>query len=391
MRIAQVVSSYHPQIGGMETHVRRLAQGCAEAGDSVTVLTHQVGSSPVDEWLGEVRLLRFPLTVPSHTYPLSLSLFRYLKRHAADFDLVHAHNYHTLAGHAAIRSRLPFVFTPHYHGTGHTPLATCLHRLYRGAGARLFAASDAVICVSQPERELVAENFPCATAKTVVIPNGTDPRQPASGEDRIMPGTPVILTVGRLERYKNVDLIIDAFRALPAPATLVVVGDGPDRGRLEVHAGAGRPGWPVVFTGTISDARLGRLFTQANVVSSASDHEAFGLTLAEGLAAGARVVASAIPAHAAVARLAGADAAVTLVDPRDTRRFTDMLAASLDAGRIPLADLRLPSWAEVVEQTRELYSQVRLHNQLAYRRGPPSDMPPLVLPRAAESAPTESA
>ena len=74
---------------------------------------------------------------------------------------------------------------------------------------------------------------------------------------------------------------------------------------------------------------LDRLFTQANVVASASDHEAFGLTLAEGLVSGARVVASAIPAHAALARLAGVGAPVTLVDPRDTRQFTESLAAAL--------------------------------------------------------------
>ena len=30
MKIAEVVSSYHPLIGGVETHVRRLAQGCAK-------------------------------------------------------------------------------------------------------------------------------------------------------------------------------------------------------------------------------------------------------------------------------------------------------------------------------------------------------------------------
>jgi glycosyltransferase involved in cell wall biosynthesis len=378
-------------MGGVETHVRRLAQGCAEAGDRVTILTHQTGHSPVDERVGQVRVLRFPLTVRSRTYPLSLSLFRYLERHAADFDLVHAHNYHTLVGHAAVRSGLPVVFTPHYHGTGHTPLATFLHRLYRGAGARLFTAANAIICVSQPEYELVAHDFPGAAAKLVVIPNGTDPRRPAMEEDGITPSTPVVLTVGRLERYKNVDLIIDACRGLPVPATLVVVGDGPDRRRLEQRAEADGPGRPVVFTGTIPDARLDRLFAQAYVVSSASDHESFGLTLAEGLVSGARVVASAIPAHAAVARLIGTDAPVTLVDPRDTGRFTEALAASLEAGRIPPADLGLPSWAEVVETTRELYSQVLLPNQLAYRRGPPSGMPLLPLPRAAESAPTESA
>jgi glycosyltransferase involved in cell wall biosynthesis len=341
--------------------------------------------------MGPVRVLRFPLTVSSRAYPLSLSLFRYLKRHAADFDLVHAHNYHTLVGHAANRSRLPLVFTPHYHGTGHTPLAISLHRLYRGVGARLFTAASAVVCVSQPERDLVARDFPCAMTKIVVIPNGADAGRTSSEEDQIMPGTPVVLTVGRLERYKNVDLIIEAFRALPTPATLVVVGDGPDRGRLEQCAEASRAGWPVIFTGSISDTSLDRLYVQANVVSSASDHEAFGLTLAEGLASGARVVASSIPAHAAFARMVGMEGPVTLVDPRDTRRFTDVLAASLGAGRVPPSNLELPSWAEVVETTRELYSQVLLHHQLAYRRGPPSDVPSLILPRAAESAPPESA
>ena len=33
LRIAYIVSSYYPRIGGVETHVRQLAQGCAEAGD----------------------------------------------------------------------------------------------------------------------------------------------------------------------------------------------------------------------------------------------------------------------------------------------------------------------------------------------------------------------
>jgi glycosyltransferase involved in cell wall biosynthesis len=115
---------------------------------------------------------------------------------------------------------------------------------------------------------------------------------------------------------------------------------------------------------------LDRLLARASVVTSASDHEAFGLTLAEGLASGARVVASAIPAHAALGRLAGADAPVTLVDPRDTRKFTDSLATSLLAGRIRRGDLKLPSWAQVVESTRELYSRVLLQGHTADRRGP---------------------
>jgi glycosyltransferase involved in cell wall biosynthesis len=370
MRIALLSSSYQPRIGGVEMHVRRLAQGCAEAGDVVTVLTHEVEGSPLGEGIGGVRVLRFPLTVSSRNYPLSLSMFRYLKRHADDFDLVHAHSYHTLIGHAAVRSRLPFVFTPHYHGTGHTTLRALLHRLYRPAGARQLTAAWAVICVSEAERALVIRDFPRVSGRVMTIPNGTDPKTPAPGEGIVGRNDPFVLTVGRLERYKNVDLVIDAFRDLPLPATLVVVGDGPDRARLERHASTVAPGRPVIFTGKISDSVLGGLFAQANVVTSASDHEAFGLTLAEGLASGARVVASAIPAHAELGRRAGADAPVALVDPRDTRQFTDALAAFLLGGRVPVEDFKLPSWAAVVEDTRELYARVLTQGHLAYRTAP---------------------
>jgi glycosyltransferase involved in cell wall biosynthesis len=369
MRIALVASSYDPQIGGVETHVRHLAQGCAKAGEHVTVLTHQFSSAPARERSNGVRILRFPLTVSSRNYPMSLSMFRYLRMHGADFDVVHAHNYHTIVGHAAISSRVPFVFTPHYNATGHTPARTFLHRLYRRAGARQFAAADAVICVSDAERELLTRDFPGIAAKAVTIPNGTDPKLAAPGEEQVIAEEPLVLVVGRLERYKNVDLVIDAFRALPCEATLVVVGDGPDRARLERHARTTGPGWPVRFTGRVSDSMLDSLFAQASVVTSASDYEAFGLTLAEGLASGARVVASSIPAHADLARRAGAGAAVALADPRNTGQFANSLAAFLRAGRLRVGEVELPSWADIVQSTLELYLRVCAQGHLAHGGG----------------------
>jgi glycosyltransferase involved in cell wall biosynthesis len=370
MRIAQIVTSYHPQIGGVETHVQRLAQGCARVGDTVTVFTHQVDDSPKDEVIDNVRVRRFPLTLSSQNYPLSLRLFDRLRSAASEFDVAHVHSYHTLVGHAAIGSGLPVVFTSHYHGTGHTALRAFLHRLYRPVGARLFTAADAVICVSEAERDLVLNDFPQVAGKIFTVPNGIDPKLFSAQKDRVVPDEPVVLTVGRLERYKNVDLIIDAFRALPSSATLVIVGDGPDRARLEQCAEASKPGWPVLFTGRIPDPLLDRLFAQARVITSASDHEAFGLTLADGLAAGARVVASAIPAHVALAQLAGADAPVALVNPRDTKGFSHVLAESLSTVPGTAGQFKLPSWAEVVERTREVYSQVLLQGCLADRRGP---------------------
>ena len=232
-------------MGGLETHVKALADGCAAAGDQVTVLTHQAGDDlAADEWAGAVRVLRFPLTVRAHHYPVSRDLFRYLREHAGDFDLIHAHNYHNLTGQAALsrgRPRRPLVFTPHYHGTGHTRLAAVLHQLYRPVGARLFRGADAVVCVSSAERDLVVAKFPAAAGKVTVIPNGIGPAREVPAGGHAGEREPVVLAIGRLERYKNVDLVIKAFGELPGPARLVIVGDGPDRPRLERYRQAGRP------------------------------------------------------------------------------------------------------------------------------------------------------
>jgi len=359
MRIAQIVSSYQPRLGGVETHVRHIAEGCARAGDEVTVFTHGVDGAPAEEISAGVRVCRFPLTVNSAAYPFSLSLFRGFRTRAGDFDVAHVHSYHTLAAHAAVGTGVPLVFTPHYHGTGHTKMRAVLHRLYRPAGSRIFQAADAIVCVSEAERDLVVRDFPGTAKKAGIIPNGVGPRTRSPGSGLALPPGPVLLAVGRLERYKNVDLILKAFRTLPCHAVLVVVGEGPERERLAQQAGIDGTGGPVILTGGIPDSQLDWLLATATVVVSASDHEAFGLTMAEGLAAGTRIVASPIPAHAELARLAGDDALVTLADPRDTTAFAGLLAEALAAGR-PAADaVKLPSWAEVITDTRDLYSRVR--------------------------------
>jgi glycosyltransferase involved in cell wall biosynthesis len=357
MRIAQVVASYYPKIGGVEANARRLALGCVQAGDQVTVFTHQLDDSPAEEWIDGVRVLRFPLTVKGKIYQASLALFRSIKENAAEYDLVHAHSYHTLMGHAAARTHLPFVFTPHYHGTGHSSFRAILHQVYRPIGMRQLRAADAIICHSDAEKGLLLKHFPWTCAKLMTIPLGTD-LIPVTHPDNTFELTdPTVLVVGRLERYKNVDLVINAFRQLSFPAALVVVGQGPDRERLERHAANCDPERPILFTGTISDELLHQLYARASVVVAASDHEAFGLSVVEGLAFGARVVASAIPSHTEIAESAGVDAPIALVDVRDSQKFTEQIEMLLLAGR-PEANFPLRSWDDFVKEVRGLYSRV---------------------------------
>jgi glycosyltransferase involved in cell wall biosynthesis len=92
-----------------------------------------------------------------------------------------------------------------------------------------------------------------------------------------------VLTVSRLVSYKNVDAIIAA--ALASDRRLVVVGEGPDRRRLERQA-RGR----VVFLGNVSDGELLWLYQNASCLATAS-HEDFGLVPLEANAFGLPVLA----------------------------------------------------------------------------------------------------
>src|SRR5205814_1700314 len=90
-------------------------------------------------------------------------------------------------------------------------------------------------------------------------------RDPIAG---LAPG--FVLCVTRLQRYKNVDAVVDAFRRLPGER-LVVAGDGPDAARLRRSAPEN-----VSFLGPVSDAQLRALYDGcAGTVSAA--YEDFGL------------------------------------------------------------------------------------------------------------------
>jgi glycosyltransferase involved in cell wall biosynthesis len=109
-------------------------------------------------------------------------------------------------------------------------------------------------------------------AEVLPPPPGLTPEGEREAIAGIEPG--FILCVTRLQRYKNVDAVVDAFRRLPEQR-LVVAGDGPDADSLRRSA----PG-NVSFLGPVADAQLRWLYAAcAGTVSAA--HEDFGLVPVE--------------------------------------------------------------------------------------------------------------
>ena len=294
------------------------------------------------------------MAVPSRHYPFSPGLARFLRRNGGEYDLIHAHNYHALpALAAALATRSPLVFTPHYHGRSDSRFRNALHRPYRLLGSRIMERAKRVIAVAPAEAVLVAEHFPAAAAKIVVIPNGVDAERLSAATPFERGGSRVVLCAGRIDSYKRLDQTIRALAHLDRRFVLRITGEGPVRAELEALIGELGLEGRVEFLGRVEVGELYRWFRTADVYVTMSEIEAMPVTPLEALYAGARVVASDIPAHRGTARFAGERLSlVPLSAPAEE------LAAAIDAAAESDPPLgTIPTWDSVLESTMAVYRE----------------------------------
>lgn len=101
-------------------------------------------------------------------------------------------------------------------------------------------------------------------------------------------GSPIVLGVGRFDRAKNFALIIEAFAHMRRPARLVLLGDGPERQKLEALARKRGVAPRVFMPGFVADPAP--WYRRAAVHAVASRCEGFGNTIVEAFATGTPVV-----------------------------------------------------------------------------------------------------
>jgi glycosyltransferase involved in cell wall biosynthesis len=216
--------------------------------------------------------------------------------HAAHpVDLIHAHSALPCGHAAALLSRelkVPFVVTVH----GLDAFSTRQVGGHAGkwcarVSQSVYRAARSVICVSQKVRDQVIAGAG-APVDTRVLYNGVDPQMfsPADGE----PGAPVILSVGNLIPVKGHELLLRGVAAVQNQfpgLSLEIIGDGPERSRLQRLAGEAGMAGKVHFRGRQSRRQVAEAMRRASLFALPSRYEGLGCVYLEAMAAGKPVIA----------------------------------------------------------------------------------------------------
>ena len=128
-----------------------------------------------------------------------------------------------------------------------------------------------------------------------LVPNGVDRAQYHPDESE--PG-PVILSLGRVEPYKRIDVIVSALpriRAAVPDARLVIVGRGSATAVLERQVASLGLRDAVTFRGFVDEGEKVAVYRAARVFVNPSEKEGWGLTVLEANACGVPAVASDVP------------------------------------------------------------------------------------------------
>jgi N-acetyl-alpha-D-glucosaminyl L-malate synthase BshA len=271
-----LISAWKPKTGGIVTHVEKLIE---HSKNKFTILTYNNGAKRKEN-----NVIRVPYLDKPILRGASFALFSFLKGFRTDFDIIHAH-YAIPQGFSGVLikrfKKKPLLLT--VHGSDATVLGG--NRLVRPILKWVLNSTDRIIAVSQYAKNLLID-MGISEAKIRVIHNGVDSHTRAVGDEKR------VIYLGALVWQKGVDVLLKAFKDVKAEhrdAKLVIVGDGPERMKLEGLASKLKLK-DVDFTGYVDD--LDTLFTVNSILVLPSRLEGFGISILEAMARGVPVAAS---------------------------------------------------------------------------------------------------
>jgi glycosyltransferase involved in cell wall biosynthesis len=371
MRVAFVSNVIFPFIkGGAQKRIHEIGTRLAEQGHEVTVygrhfwdgpqeithegLTLRAVAPEADLYTEDRRSITEAIDFAARALP---PLRRRLRNDEHDVVIASVFPYFPVLATklASLRTDTPLITTWHevwgdywaeYLG-GLAPFGTLTERITARVPQHPTAVSSITadrLAAIGPDRERIE-----------VVPNGIDVEQvrtaplPDHGYD--------VCFAGRLIEHKNVDVLIEAFDVVATKhdATLGIIGDGPERERLEAKRDTLTHSDRVDFLGFLDEYEdvLGHM-RAADSFASPSTREGFGITYIEAMAADCTVIAANHPESAASEVIAEAG---FCVEPT-VEALTERLDAALGGARPatePVEHARQYDWDAIAEQAETVY------------------------------------
>jgi phosphatidylinositol alpha-mannosyltransferase len=355
--------------GGVNDHVRHLAVQLQELGHETRIFGP---SSRADIGFDNARFYRIgtPIAIPVNDSVARITLSFHLANQVA--AIVADERFDVLHFHEPLMPALPITMlrmsTTANVGTFHAFSHSNVGYFYGRPFLQPYLEHlHRAIAVSEPARAFVNRYFPNFPMR--VIPNGVD-------LETYRPGLPPIrhlrddhlniLFVGRLEKRKGLGDLLRAYRALSTRIPLmrlIIVGDGPLRGRVESYI-ARHKLTNVVMAGYVPESVKPRYYNSADIFCApATGGESFGVVLLEALATGLPVVATEVPGYMSVLE-PGRDSIT--VPPKNWRELAASLVilardAELRArlANYALQKARRYDWKLVASEVVQVYQEAR--------------------------------
>jgi glycosyltransferase involved in cell wall biosynthesis len=361
LRILVVSKFYPPVIGGVEITVKELCEQYVKQGHDATAVVMTKGDL-LEERINGVRVLRFPLDrLFRGSFNRGVVSFMRRELDESHYDIVHIHNFHILLSFqsalmCSLRS-IPYVFSPHYHGKGHTPVRDMFFQLYKKMGVIGLHKAEAVTCASEFERRKLLKDFPELERRAVVISPGISPRKVI--ERAREPDS--LLYVGRLMGYKGLDHTLQAMKVMRERnrrVRLRVVGTGPAEKELRDLVSELDLGDQVSFLGELGEDALANEYARASCLVLLSSAEAYGLVVAEALASGTPCI---VANSAALTEFTSEPGCIGVSWPPNPEEVAEAIEQVLDQGarlKVGPFSKKISFWPEVAARYIELYERV---------------------------------
>jgi glycosyltransferase involved in cell wall biosynthesis len=349
MRILHVTDVYLPRVGGIEMHVSDLACAQRAEGHDVDVLT--LTSAPLPTAVGSV--------IGPHLDAGLWSKANFVWRHRAyaaerSYDVVHVHcSAVSPLGFATVaQARIPTVVTVHSLWRRYTIL-------YRVADLGLRWSKLPVVwsAVSESAAKSV-RRAAAAKIDVAVLPNAVNLNAWRVTRPPCEPDEFRIISVMRLAaRKRSMPLlkILRAVRDAAPPATrmsAMIVGDGPQRGRVERYVRRHAMNEWVTLTGQLDRSEIATALARSDVFVAPATLESFGIAALEARAAGLPVVGR---CDTGLSDFVGDGGVLVDSDRAMVNALTTMLSGGLRLQPSDDRGLTALSWPSIVERTDRLY------------------------------------